>query len=369
MALLKYFSQSAGSLPVKVKCDILLTGGEPSVFDEEAKALGASLFYVPFSRRHPIRFMREFRRILKVGHYDVIHDHQDYIAGLHFAMGMGRLPRVRVAHVHSALQHRSHYANDRLRRTALSTGKRMLGRLATHVLGTSQTTIDEYGFDSSVFPCAAVVNCGFDASRFRGDHAKEHEAICRELGWPQSAKIILFVGRLDGEVIIDGRMRSQKNVEFALEIARECFVRDRNIHLLVVGSGDEKRNDLQARVKSWGTGERVQFLPSSAEVPRLMIGSDIFLSTSPAEGLGMVIVEAQAAGLPSLVSDTTPRECVVVSELVDFLPLTEPGDWVSRILGLVGKTRPNLSAGNAAVSESAFSIKNSAKRLAAIYSE
>ena len=54
MALLKYFREAEDRLPVKVKCDILLTGGEPSVFDEEAMALGARLFYVPFSRRHPI---------------------------------------------------------------------------------------------------------------------------------------------------------------------------------------------------------------------------------------------------------------------------------------------------------------------------
>src|SRR6185503_16219416 len=118
-------------LPVKVKCDILLTGGEPSVFDEEAMALGARLFYVPFSRRHPIKFMREFRRILAAGQYDVIHDHQDYIAGLHFAMGMGRLPRVTIAHVHNPLYQRTHYGRRLVRRIAKSFGRRSLAHLAT----------------------------------------------------------------------------------------------------------------------------------------------------------------------------------------------------------------------------------------------
>src|SRR5882762_12034805 len=59
MALLKYFREADGRLPVTVKCDILLTGGAPAFFDEEAKSLGARLFYVPFSRRHPFKFMRE----------------------------------------------------------------------------------------------------------------------------------------------------------------------------------------------------------------------------------------------------------------------------------------------------------------------
>jgi glycosyltransferase involved in cell wall biosynthesis len=369
MALLKYFNDGADRLQVKVKCDILLTGGEPSVFDEEAKSLGARLFYVPFSRQHPVRFMKEFRRILKAGHYHVIHDHQDYIAGLHFAMGIGRLPHKRLAHVHSALLGRSRYANDRVRRIALSTGKRLLKRFATHVLGTSQTTIDEYGFECSAFPGAAVVNCGFDASRFVGDYAKEHEAICREFGWPRSARIILFVGRLDGEVMVDDRVVSQKNIEFALEIAKQCFARDPTVRMLVVGSGEERRKVLQTKVERGGFTERVHFLAGTADVPQLMIGSEVLLFTSPAEGLGMVVVEAQAAGLPVLASDTTPRECVVVSELVDFLPLTDPRDWVDHTLNLLSKARPKPSESNAAVSKSAFSIENSAKKLAAIYSE
>jgi glycosyltransferase involved in cell wall biosynthesis len=366
MALLKYFNESADSLPVKVKCDILLTGGEPSVFDEEAKTLGARLYYVPFSRRHPLRFMREFRRILTAGNYDVIHDHQDYIAGLHFAMGLGRLPRVRIAHVHSALLHRSRYANDRLRRVSLSTGKRLLSRLATTVVGTSRKTIDEYGFEGSK---AAVINCGFDAGKFRGYHVREHEAICREFGWFQSSRILLFVGRLDGDATVNGREVSQKNVEFALEIARECFARDPIVRMLVVGSGKERRKVLQTKVERWGFCDRVHFLAGPADIPKLMIGSDVLLFTSPAEGLGMIVVEAQAAGLPVIASDTTPRECVVVSDLVDFLPLTDPRDWVDHTLSLLSRARPNLSECNAAVGKSAFSIENSAKKLAAVYSE
>src|SRR5882762_3454926 len=369
MALLKYFREAENNLPVKVTCDILLTGGEPSVFDEEAKALGARLFYVPFSRRHPVRFIRQFRRLLKAGHYDVVHDHQDYIAGVHFAMGLGRLPRVRVAHVHSALLHRSRYANDRLRRMVTLAGKHMLKRLATHVLGTSCTTIAEYGFDSSVFPGVEVVNCGFDAGRFRGDYVKEHESICHKFGWPQSARIILFVGRLDGEVMISGRVVSQKNVEFALEIAKECFARNPMARLLVVGSGEERRKELQEQVNHWRFTEHVQFVEGPADVAKLMIGSDALLCTSPAEGLGMVVVEAQAAGLPVLASDATPRECVVVPELVEFLPLTDPDYWAKHTLQVLGRARPNLSECNRAVKRSAFSIDNSARSLAAIYGE
>ena len=370
MSLLKYFNEFAEALPVKVKCDILLTGGEPSVFDEEAKALGADLFYVPFSRKNPIRFMRQFRRILAAGQYDVIHDHQDYVAGLHFLMGLGSLPPIRIAHVHSALRHRSNYANDWVRAISMSLGRRMLRRLATNVLGTSQQAIDEYGFRSPEYRGVSVVNCGFDPRKLAGDYQNEHAEICRRFGWDDAAKIILFVGRLDGSALVNGRAVSQKNLEFALEIAKECFARDEKVRLLVAGSGDpEREKEFRALVNEWGIGERIQFLRESADVPKLMIGSDVLLFTSPAEGLGMVVVEAQAAGLPVLASDATPRECVVVPELVEFLPLTDSNDWARQTLQLLGRAYPNLSECNAAVRRSPFSIENSAMSLAAIYGE
>lgn len=368
MALLKYFSESADQLPVKVTFDILLTGGEPSVFDEEARALGARLFYVPFSRRHPIRFTREFRRILAAGQYDVIHDHQDYIAGLHLLMGAGRLPPVRVAHVHSAISGRVNYVNDRLRKITTATGKQMLKRLATNILGTSQQSIDDYGFDSSRFRGVGVVNCGFNTNRFTGEHRSAHAQICHAADWPESVKIILFAGRLDGdEVMVNGRVMSQKNADFALEVAKECIARDERVRLVMAGSGEGKKKQLRARLDDLGISDRVRILTERVDIASLMMGSDLLLFPSLAEGLGMVVVEAQSAGLRVLASDTTPRECVVVKELVDFEPLTDTAEWADHAIRLLNSAPMDSDECNAAVSRSPFSIENSASGLLSIY--
>jgi glycosyltransferase involved in cell wall biosynthesis len=87
-----------------------------------------------------------------------------------------------------------------------------------------------------------------------------------------------------------------------------------------------------------------------------------------AEGLGMVAVEAQAAGLPVLASDTTPREGVVVSELVNSFPLAESAEsWAKEVLRILDQpTRPARFC-NQAVRDSGFSIENSAARLLDIY--
>ena len=371
LSLLRYFRDAQNDLPVKVKFDILLTGGSKAVFDDEAIALGARLFYVPFRRWQVLSFIREFRSIIAAGNYDAIHDHQDYIAGLHFLMTFGNLPPVRVAHVHNPLYHRLEYANGPVRQLSKSAGKYLLGRLATNVLGTSRQIVTEYGFDRSTFSKVMVgaAHCGFDIARYRGDQTEAHAQLCSELEWDVSAKVILFVGRLDGaELIHRGQKMTHKNPAFALEVAKECIAADKRVRFVLVGDGITKQRELEALIDEWGLKDRIKLLGVRSDVPRLMLGSDLLLFPSVAEGLGMVVVEAQAAGLRVLASDTTPRECVVTPDAVQFLSLEASiQQWADDALRLINLPRLNATECNAFVRDSDFSIENSAANLIDIY--
>jgi hypothetical protein len=81
-----------------------------------------------------------------------------------------------------------------------------------------------------------------------------------------------------------------------------------------------------------------------------------------------VAVEAQAAGLRVFASDAVPKECVVVPDLVSFLPLTAGANpWARKVLESLSESRPNHMECNMAVRSSAFSIENSASSLLRIY--
>jgi glycosyltransferase involved in cell wall biosynthesis len=137
----------------------------------------------------------------------------------------------------------------------------------------------------------------------------------------------------------------------------------------MVGSWGNVGGQLAEMASAWHEAPNIHILGPRRDVPTLMSAADVMLVPSIHEGLGMVIVEAQAAGLPVLASDSIPRECMVVPELVEFLPLSlGAGKWAEAVAARMAKGRPPGAAANRTVRLSPFSIQNSADALVQIYS-
>jgi glycosyltransferase involved in cell wall biosynthesis len=368
IALLRHFKEAAASLPVQVETDVFLTHGVTDVLDEEARRFGANLIYSRYSRATLPRFVRDWRECLARGRYDALHDHQEFTAGWHFLMGLGHLPKVRIAHLHNPMTHQTSYATGLLRRKTIWAGNRLIAANATHLLSTSRRLITEQGFDDLAaarhLPKLAV-HCGFDAGRFSGDRACARQEIAAEFKLRPEARLMLFVGRLDSH---SDDALNQKNPSFCLEVAKACAARNKDLVCLMAGGGDSMLRVLQERVQKWGLESRIRLIGVRADVPRLMLGADLLIFPSLAEGLGMVAVEAQAAGLPVIASDAVPRECRVVEGMVDFLPLSDgPERWAQAVLKKMAAPKPDHRMANRQVVDSRFSIENSARQLIEIY--
>jgi glycosyltransferase EpsF len=352
--------------------DFLLTSGRKAVFDDEARLLGSRLHYLQYGRRHFATFVREFRQILRRGRYDAIHDHQGYISGWHFVIGTGLLPPVRVAHIHNAAyQLRTDFGATVTRRCGVRLGKAFVSRFATHITGTSRHVMLEYGYRmrQGGGTLIAPLYCGFDAGRFRVGHQESARSLRQEFGWSTDTKAILSVGRMDPSPDF-GHPRNQKNSGFGVAVAIECARRDPRFCMLVVGERQEPTaTALERRVHQAGLSGRILFLDVRRDIERLMLGADILLFPSRGEGLGMAAVEAQAAGLPVLVSKTVPTEIAVVPGLVSFQELDAGvSQWASEVLRLV-KHQPNRTYANDRVAASPFAIEHSARALLRLYRE
>ena len=98
MEVLRLWSETG----VIVNMDFLATSGNPGIFDEEARRLGAQDSSTCATGAPTCRdLQRNSARCSVRGSIDAIHDHQDYTSGWHFLMGAGLLPAVRVTHVHN----------------------------------------------------------------------------------------------------------------------------------------------------------------------------------------------------------------------------------------------------------------------------
>jgi glycosyltransferase EpsF len=353
----------------RVQLDFLATSGERGLFDGEAERLGARIYYLRYSRRNPANFANEFTGILRNGHYEAVHDHQDYSSGWHFLFGRAGLPVIRVTHVHNpAYQILNNYGVTPMRRATARIGRRLVARYATHITGTSRQLITEYGFDAPAFDriSRAALHCGFDPARFHGDPASAKISVAREFSWPTDVILILFAGRMDQSPDF-GDPQNHKNSGFAVAVGVECARRDPRVRLLFVGAPSPALPILQKRIAAAGFADRFRFTGIRRDIERLMLASNVLLFPSRAEGLGMIAVEAQAAGLPVLASSTVPRECVVVSNLVHFKEVAEgAGQWAAELLRLAGQPRA-LSEANRKVAASPFAIGNSADALLTLY--
>lgn len=366
MELLRYWAPDETA----PQMDFVATSGLPGIFDEEATTLGARIFYLRYGRRDLAAFTRALRHILKEGNYSAIHDHQDYASGWHFLLCQGGLPPVRVTHVHSPWIHISaNYAVSLPRKLTTAAGAKLVRRLATHVCGTSAEVLRVYGFEPGQpgRPAVSVVHCGIDVEKFSGPRDDDRRSVLSEFGWPDDTRLVLFAGRLDRALEFH-HPQNHKNSWLALHIVRAALEKDPSLRLLMAGAGDESREKINGHIADWGLQDRLRLIGVRQDMPRLMRAADVLLFPSHQEGLGMVAVEAQAAGLPVLASTAVPRECVVLPEIYTAVGLEAPVEtWSAELLRILAARRPDSAACAAAVRASPFSIANSARALTRIY--
>lgn len=141
-----------------------------------------------------------------------------------------------------------------------------------------------------------VINNAIDAEKFKYD-ASTRIQIRKELGIRDADIVIGHVGRLV-EV---------KNHEFLINAFKYLKEKDSNFKLILIGEG-ELRDKLEEQVSKEKLNDSVLFLGQRKDVYRYYQAMDLFIFPSTVEGLGITVIEAQAAGLPCYISSNVPEE-------------------------------------------------------------
>jgi glycosyltransferase involved in cell wall biosynthesis len=341
----------------RIQVDFLVHTAEPAAYDQEVKALGARIISCPRPHR-PWTYAREFRRLLRVhGPYRVVHSHLHHFSGWVLrAASLEGVP-IRIAHCHSDTTAADDQASYLRRWLYLRQMRRWIARYATARIAVSRNAgaaLFGTGWDS--IPGNSIVYCGIDTREF----LKQGEADPVESERLVSAKAFVI-----GHV---GRFVEPKNHGFLFAVVAEVARREPATCLLLVGDGP-LRVELQAQAKALGIFDRVVFAGQRSDVPRLMKQMDVFVLPSLFEGLPVSGLEAQAAGLPLVISDTITSELDFLPDRVRRLSLTDPvATWADAVLDS-RRTKTSIGAETAlkALEGSPFSIEASLRNLEALY--
>ncbi len=334
--------------------DFLVHSEQPAAYDDEARALGANI--IPcLHPSQPLRYGRNFKRILRAhGPYDVVHSHVHHFSGYALRLAAQAGVPTRIAHSHSDTAAHESQARP-ARRAYLALMERWVRRCATTGLAASaQAAAALFGPGWQRDPRCRLLYCGVDLAPFR---APADRAACRaEFGLPAGALVIGHVGSF----------KPVKNHAFFVEIAAEIVRREPRARFLLIGDGP-LRPAIEQRAQAAGLGDRAVFAGPRGDVPRLLRGAlDVFLMPSLYEGLPVAGLEAQAAGLPVILSDTITPEADVIPALVQHIPLDAPASvWADAALA----ARPTVAQADALaqLARSQFNIEQSVRALEAVY--
>lgn len=302
----------------QVQFDFVIHTTEECDYSEEVRCLGGHIYSLPaFSVKTALSYSRAWRGFLREHpEYKLIHSHVRSTASI-LLREAKKQNRITIVHSHNTssgsgisaivkniLQLPLRYIADYLFACSVSSGHWLYGEKAC---------------EGKRFQ---VLNNGIDTEQFRFDDLLR-----------QKMRTQMEVG---DEIVIGhiGRMEEQKNHKRLLEIVAVL----KNVKVWLIGSGPLE-TEIKQQIKDLKLEDRVCCLGVRSDVPMLMQAMDVILFPSLFEGLPVTLIEAQASGLPILMSNTITSE-VVVTDLVETCSLeAENCVWKEQLEEIVSKTQ------------------------------
>ena len=326
------------------------------VYDGEIRSLGVPMYYIPAVgdvgvRRYTALFLE---RVREIGGVDILHSHLNAVGGLIARAAKKAGIRRRIIHCHADITFTGSRRSIAVNELKLRYMKRFVSRYGTDFWACSEAA----GLRLFGRRPAVVIPNVIDVPKYLGG-ADKTRAAKQRLG-------------LEHELILGavGRIAPIKNYEFALETL--AGLRDRGVDAAFVCYGrvanEEYYGKLCALARERGLTPYVHFPGNSQQVSEDLAAFDVFLMPSKSEGFGMAAIEAQAAGLPVLVSEGVPSIVDAGLGTIRFLPL-DAGRWVEAICGLHGFTPPDRERILAAFREHGFDAAYAVQEIEKRYQE
>ncbi len=328
----------------KIQFDFICDSDSTNIPYDEIESLGGKVIIIPPYQK-VFKYHKKLKKVLKEGNYKIVHSHINTLSVFSlYAAKCAKVP-IRIAHSHSTTNKKEKKKN--FMKQVLKPFSKLF---ATDYMCCSEHA-GRWLFGNKEYDKGNVylLNNAIDLDKFKYDE-KIRKAKRKELGIKENTLVIGHIGRFV----------EQKNHRFLIDIFNEIYKQNKNTILLLAGQGP-LMEEMKEKVKQLNLEKNVMFLGQRNDANELYQAMDVFVLPSLYEGLPVVGVEAQAAGLLCILSDDMTKETKVLNN-TKFLSLNQnPKEWSKTILNnLKGfKRRDTIKE----ISDNGFNIKKEAIKL------
>lgn len=330
----------------KIKIDFLIINNK---IDEEYKSYiekANSKLYLIEKPKIKTFFgdISKIENFFKNTNYDIIHCHVGYISAIYLKIAKKYNIKIRIWHSHNS----NNSEKNKIKLLKNQILKKIALENANYYCACSMLA-GKYLFDEREF---TLINNAIETDYYKFNNVIRNEIRTNE-GWHEKDFIIGHVGRFV----------PQKNHKFLIEIFDKVYQKDKKAKLVLIGDGPLK-DEIEELVKKKNLEQSVIFKGTINNVNEYLQAIDVFILPSLYEGLPIVGIEAQAAGLPCIFSNEITREAQI-TENCKFIKLNDPIDiWIKSLIELKHNSRSNTQLD---IIKNGYDIKNEAKKLEDFY--
>lgn len=308
----------------KYQMDFCVNIYEKGFYDDEIESLGGRIYHIPPKSSDVTEYRKQLTQVVKEGQYRSVLRITSNAAGFMDLMLAKRAGAIRCC----ARSSNSSDGDNFTAWLAHRLGRFLYDRYVDVKIAPSDLAA-RYTFGKKAYDRGdvSILHNAVDLSVFQYN-TEDRQKIRKEFQIAQNSLIVGHIGRFD----------VQKNHKYLLDVFAQIIKRRSDAVLLLVGRGPLE-DEIQAIVGKMGLMDRVVFAGIRNDVSKLLSAMDVLVFPSLYEGMPNAVIEAQATGLPCVISDTITREADITG-LVKYHSISEGADaWARATLSEAGIAR------------------------------
>ena len=317
-------------------------------YQEEILSLGSRILHIPkFKVFNWYTYSKAWNRLLEENDFDIVHGHVSSTAAIYLHIARKK-NCVTIVHSHSA-----GYRGNCFARSIKKIFTKYAKREADYWFSCSEKAAFRlFGYDYLNYPNYVEIPNAIIVEKYKFDR-NTRQILRSRMG---VAEDTLLVGHV-------GSFSTPKNHPFLLRIFKSIKVRRTNVKFVLIGAG-KLEMEIKDMVQRLGLSKEIIFTGSIGNVNEYMMALDVMVFPSLFEGFPVTIIEAQAAGLYTVFSDTITTQVNLTDFVVPMSLEDNESVWAEKALQ---KKMYDRRLGNEIIAKSEFNMKTSIKTLERLY--